>query len=200
MDGRASVDQLPVTTRPLIHGLIPTMLAIAAMAVPTAASAAGTTCADANLTPTATNLVAVRNATLCLINAQRTHRGLKALITNTQLRRVAQSYSRTMVSDRFFSHVSPGGSTLSSRVRLGTAYLAGARSFGLGEDIAFGTGNLCTPSKTVRMWMRSTLHRANILNPRYRHVGVGVAFGDPTGPDDGASATYTADFGFRSSR
>jgi uncharacterized protein YkwD len=197
VDGRSTVDQSYVTTRPLIHLVIPAILVIAAVAFPTVASAAATTCANADVTPTSSNLVAVRSATLCLINAQRTSHGLKALLSNTQLRRAAQSYSRNMVSESFFDHVSPAGSTLMSRVRRGTAYLAGARSYALGENIAFGTGYLATPAETVHAWMESAGHRANILNRRFRHIGVGVALGDPMDDDDGSAATYTTDFGFR---
>lgn len=200
VDARAWADQSYVTTRPLIHGLVPAILAIAAMAIPTAASAAATTCSNADVTPTSSNLVTLRKATLCLINAQRTSRGLKALRPSTQLRRVARSYSRAMVQQSFFDHVSPAGSTLMSRVRRGTHYLARASRYALGENIAFGTGDLATPDETVRSWMESAGHRANILNRRYRHIGVGVALGDPMGADEQSAATYTTDFGFRAVR
>jgi uncharacterized protein YkwD len=46
-------------------------------------------------------------------------------------------------------------------------------------------------------WMHSPPHRANILDPSYRDVGVGVARGYPMGAGAG-SATYTVDFGARS--
>jgi uncharacterized protein YkwD len=174
------------------------MLAIAALALPNVASASRSTCANADLTPTTSNVVALRNATFCLINAERRTHGLKPLKSSPQLRRAAQAYSRTMVRGRFFNHVSPGGSTLMSRVRRGTAYLAGAASYGLAENIAYGCGSLATPAQTVRGWMRSAGHRASILSPRYRHIGIGVAIGAPTNaPMGGTAATYTTDFGYR---
>jgi uncharacterized protein YkwD len=46
-------------------------------------------------------------------------------------------------------------------------------------------------------WMNSAPHRANILDPGFRDVGVGVARGYPMGANAG-SATYTVDFGARS--
>jgi uncharacterized protein YkwD len=46
----------------------------------------------------------------------------------------------------------------------------GARS--AGENIARGG---VTPRGMVRMWMRSSGHRANILSPDFTHLGVGTA-------------------------
>jgi len=47
--------------------------------------------------------------------------------------------------------------------------------------------------------MHSPEHRANILNPGFREVGVGVVPGVPAPAAGGlAGATYTADFGSRS--
>jgi uncharacterized protein YkwD len=48
------------------------------------------------------------------------------------------------------------------------------------------------------MWMHSAGHRANILNPQYRDIGIGAALGAPV-EVSGASnaATYTTDFGER---
>jgi uncharacterized protein YkwD len=198
VDGRSSVDQRHVTTRPTSLGLVTAVLAIAALALPNAASASRSSCANADLTPTSSNVVALRNATFCLINVERRTHGLKPLLSSPQLRRAAQAYSRTMVRGRFFDHVSPSGSTLMTRVRRGTAYLAGAARYALAENIAYGCGYLATPAETVKSWMNSAGHRASILSPRYRHIGVGVALGAPTNdPMGGPAATYTTDFGYR---
>lgn len=187
-----------MTTRPTYLGLITALLAIAAMALPNVASASRSTCANADLAPTSSNVVALRKATFCLINLERRNHGLKPLRSSLQLRRAALAYSRTMVRGRFFNHVSPGGSTLMTRVLRGTAYLAGAARFGLAENIAYGCGTLATPAQTVKGWMRSAGHRASILGRRYRHIGIGVALGAPTNDPMGApAATYTTDFGYR---
>jgi uncharacterized protein YkwD len=170
------------------------LLAGVALATPAVASAAAP-CADADLMPTSDNVAAVRDATLCLLNVQRTSHGLKAFTSSPQLRKVAQSYSQAMVRQQFFDHVSPSGSTLLSRVRRGTTYLSGVRSFSLGENIAWGSGEYATPSETVKSWMQSRDHRTNILNTRFRHVGVGVAIGAPENSQGMPAATYTTDFG-----
>jgi uncharacterized protein YkwD len=184
--------------RALSRGLLPVILAGAALALPTTASAA--TCAGADLMPAGDNAPALRDATLCLLNAERTKRGLLRLTMNPQLAKVAQNYSQAMVRESFFDHVSPSGSTLLSRIRGGTAYLRGARSYALGENIAWGSGDFATPGETVKSWMESAGHRQNILNRRFRHIGVGVAIGAPEDDQGMPSATYTTDFGQRTLR
>ena len=76
-----------------------------------------------------------------------------------------------------FSHTRPDGRDF------GTAYedLGGVYRgnwTGWGENLAWSSGNLSTPAKTVDGWMNSPGHRANILNTRWTHIGVGVAQGD----------------------
>ena len=48
----------------------------------------------------------------------------------------------------------------------------------------------------MQSWMNSAPHRANILTPGFRAVGLGVAPGVP-GRAGAAGGTYTTDFGFR---
>jgi uncharacterized protein YkwD len=162
------------------------------------ATAPAAACAGADLMPASDNGVTLRIATLCLVNAERTQRGLVPLTNNAQLGKAAENYSRAMVRGRFFDHVSPGGSTLLSRIRGGTGYLRGARSYALGENIAWGSGEYATPQETVKSWMESPGHRANILNRRFRHIGVGIAPGAPEDDQGMPAATYTTDFGQRS--
>lgn len=156
-------------------------------------------CGATSAIPTARNVAAVRSATLCLLNRERTSRHLRALKPNSSLERVATAYSYRMVAEQFFAHVSPSGSTLTSRVRT-TAFLAGPlRSWSLGENLAWGTRERATPAKTMDAWMRSPGHRQNILTPGFRVIGIGIA---PGAPDTRRSdaATYTTDFGVRSAR
>jgi uncharacterized protein YkwD len=177
--------------------LLPTLVASLALAVPATASAAAP-CADASIMPDSTNIVRVKSATLCLLNGERQDRGLAPLSSNGQLGKAAQSYSANMVRERFFDHVSPSGSTLSSRIRGGTSYLRGpVRRWALGENIAWGSCELATPSEIVTSWMKSDGHRRNILNRRFNHIGIGVASGAPDDVQGMPAATYTTDFGQR---
>jgi uncharacterized protein YkwD len=70
------------------------------------------------------------------------------------------------------------------------------QGWSLGENIAWGTGDLGTAGSIQRAWMESPGHRANILRPQFREIGIGIAVGAPVpGGDEGA--TYTTDFGVR---
>lgn len=176
--------------------LAPALLACIALAHPASASAAS--CKDATVVPSAANLASVKKATLCLLNSERSTRGLPRLSSNSQLGKAAQNFSASMVRQRFFDHVSPTGTTLNSRVRRGTSYLRGSiRSWSLGENLAWGAGERATPAQIVRSWMNSAGHRRNILDRRFDHVGIGVAAGAPEDVRDLPAATYTTDFGSR---
>ncbi len=178
------------------RSLIAAITASLALAAPGGASAAAP-CPGADLTPSSENVVQLRTATLCLLNRERTRRGLKRLSESPQLRKAASNFSQSMVRESFFDHVSPGGSTLLSRVHHSTAYLQNVSSYALGENIAWGTGKLATPAETMKGWMESSGHRHNILNRRFRHVGIGIALGAPVDAQGQPAATYTTDFGYR---
>jgi uncharacterized protein YkwD len=45
--------------------------------------------------------------------------------------------------------------------------------------------------------MGSEVHRDNILDDRFRHVGVGIVIGAPEDVRGRPAATYTTDFGVR---
>lgn len=176
--------------------LPPALLACLALTVP--ASAAAAPCANDALIPNAANLASVKKATLCLLNNERTSRGLARLSANGQLGKVATSYSANMVRHEFFDHVSPTGSTLNTRVRGATSYLrSSVRSWALGENLAWGSGVRATPKQIHRSWMNSPAHRHNILDRRFRHVGIGIATGAPADVGSQPAATYTTNFGVR---
>jgi len=136
-----------------------------------------------------------RRSLLCLLNARRGRRGLPGLVSNGLLLSAAEGHSRSMVQLGYFAHVAPGGRGLVHRV-LGSGYLLQTLTWTLGENIAFGVGVPSTPRAIVRAWMASTPHRANILAPQFRHVGIGVVAGAPGRPS-ATGATYTTDFGVR---
>ena len=154
-------------------------------------------CENAGAAPTASTMAAARAATLCLLNRERTQRGLRTLRSHGTLRQVATKYSRQMVRQRFFDHVSPGGSTLTSRIKK-TSYLRGTRAWSLGENLAWGTGHYATPRETVQSWMESPGHKRNILDPSFTEIGIGIALGAPVAAVASSSAaTYTTEFGRR---
>lgn len=117
-------------------------------------------------------------ATICLLNVERRTRGLPTLRGRVELGTAAGRYASQMVQQQFFDHVSPTGSTMTSRVRA-TRYLRGADGWSLGENIAWAVGADATADGTVRAWMGSPPHRANVLDAAFRDVGIGVSAGAP---------------------
>ena len=131
-----------------------------------------------------------RHAVVCEVNRVRRRHGLAPVSADARLIRMARGFARTMVARRFFSHVGPGGATLSARRRA-----AGYRGRAIGEVLAWGEGRYASPRAAVRSWLRSPPHRRVLLSPSYRDVGVGIALGSPFGGSMRSSATYVANFG-----
>ena len=61
------------------------------------------------LRPSPDNVVQVRAATLCLINAQRARAGDQPLTENLMLRRAAELHSLDMAKRQYFEHDDPDG-------------------------------------------------------------------------------------------
>lgn len=161
------------------------------------ARAASDRCTNADELPSQAVGDELRVATLCLMNAERTARGLGPLQAEPRLGRAAAGYARQMVRGRFFDHTSPGGSTMLARIKA-TSYLRNVGSWSVGENLAWGTGVLSSPRATVRAWMQSPDHRANLLDRRFADVGIGVVAGAPIALEAGElGGTYVTDFGRR---
>jgi uncharacterized protein YkwD len=102
-----------------------------------------------------------------------------------------------MAKHNYFDHNSLSGATFIDRIRR-VGYLAGARSWTVGENLAWGAGERATPSAIVQAWMNSPGHRANILSGSFREIGLGVAYDAPVGGGLHPAGTYATDFGARS--
>jgi uncharacterized protein YkwD len=162
---------------------------VAALAIAPQGAAAAS-CANAGADPGALSVAKVQTATLCLLNGQRHAHGLKALRENDRLERASVRYAEDMARRNFFEH----GDFL-RRIKA-VNYLNGARSWTVGENIAWGTGKYSTPAGIVKMWMNSSGHRHNILSSSFREIGVGIARGAPVAGTSGGG-TYVTDFGTR---
>lgn len=135
-----------------------------------------------------------RKAVLCLINKERHDRGLQALDRNKKLQKAAQRHNDRMDGTGCFSHQCPGEPALD--VRLDDYLSGGLSQWGIGENVAWGTGASATPESIVQAWMDSAGHRANILSRDWREIGVGFSEGSPSS-DNAAAGIYTTDFGLR---
>ncbi|UGS37624.1 hypothetical protein DSM104329_04044 [Capillimicrobium parvum] len=167
------------------------------LALASGPASAQSPCRGADDIPTAGTLRAARAATLCLLNQQRAQHGLRPLRANRRLRISATRHSKDMVARHYFDHVSQDGSTFDQRIRR-SGYIPRRGGWQIGENIAWGAGELASPSHTVEAWMGSPGHRRNILTRGFRDIGIGIAPGAPEDlPSDIAGATYTTDFGSR---
>ncbi len=76
-----------------------------------------------------------------------------------------------MLANNYFAHTSPLGQTWYSLLSsAGVGYSAG------GENLAKVSGSVtASVTQAIEALMASPTHRANILNPAFRKVGVGTA-------------------------
>lgn len=155
-----------------------------------APAAVAADCPGADVQLTAANAPELRAAVLCLTNAERAAAGLAPFASEGNLEAAGQRYAERMVAERFFDHVGPDGSTLATRLAAYDGWRA------LGENLAWGEGELGTPRSTVAAWMGSPGHRVNLLSPDYLDVGIGIAPGTPGGSSR-PSATYAVEYGVR---
>ncbi|MBU4232974.1 MAG: CAP domain-containing protein [Proteobacteria bacterium] len=118
-----------------------------------------------------------------LTNEARHKNGLPTLDWDSGLAVKAREKSDDMIKNNYFSHISPDGKTLKDRFQ--EEKPASIRNISrIGENIYMGDRlDYSTDIKTqarliVDGWMTSPGHRRNILDPKYTHLGVGVAAKD----------------------
>ena len=100
---------------------------------------------------------------LNLVNKERSANGLSPLSFDTKVQKAADTRAEEI--KKSFSHTRPDGKAFSTALTE-----AGASFNGAGENIAIGQK---TPEEVVSAWMNSSGHRANILNSKYRYIGIG---------------------------
>lgn len=152
-------------------------------------------CAGANKSPQQLTPGQLRSATLCLINQTRHKHGLSSVHSQRKLAKAATKHSRDMVKRDYFSHDTPGGGSIQTRIG-GSGYLSGAHSFTFGEIIGGGSSRKGSPAGVMKAWMHSAPHRFAILTGSFHDAGVGIVRGFPG--RGGRGATFTVDFGGRS--
>jgi uncharacterized protein YkwD len=142
-------------------------------------------------------LSALESRLLARVNSVRRSHGLRGLELSRGLTAAADYHSRQMTQHGFFEHESRGGSSFWKRVQ--RFYSSrGFRSWEVGENLAYGSPDLGAEA-TVRMWMNSPGHRANLLSRRWREIGLGALHAVSAGGEFGGGpvTVVTADFGIR---
>ena len=139
-------------------------------------------------------LSAADRAILDRLNQMRAAHGLRPLVVSAALTAAARHHSLEMVRSGFFAHESADGSPFDRRIR---RFYRSFRS--AGENIAFGCPDLSADA-AMALWMKSPPHRRNILDPRWREIGIAATHVDSApGPDYQGDPTtvVTTDFGRR---
>ena len=123
--------------------------------------------------------LAAENKMLELLNRSRVESGLSRLRMDPTLQSVARAHSLDMYERAYFSHLDPEHRTPFERMKAaGVVYVTA------GENIAFSPD----VRQAEESLMKSPDHRANILNPDFRCVGIGVYRGA------GSEEMFTQDF------
>ena len=130
---------------------------------------------------------------LAQLNEARAAHGLAPLKINAGLSAAAAQHSTEMITHGYFAHDSFDGSVFWKRL-LRFYPVAGSTRWAVGENLLQASGPI-TATQAMAMWMASPDHRANVLNPAWREIGVSaVAGSELSGADE---IVITTDFGTR---
>jgi uncharacterized protein YkwD len=134
---------------------------------------------------------------LTQLNRIRSEHGLVPLAESPALDAAALQHTREMVAMGYFAHSSSNGTPFWQRIR---AYYPQANDeyWSVGENL-FWTSGPATATEGMRAWMASPDHRANILDPSWRQIGIAsVSAPHAPGAFQGLDVTViTTDFGVR---
>jgi uncharacterized protein YkwD len=131
------------------------------------------------------------------VNALRHSHGLVALRLSPALSSAAGQHSVEMAARGYFSHDSANGSTFDKRIA--RFYPMGFHHFwSVGENLLWSSPDV-DAGRALEMWVNSPEHRANLLTPRWREIGLSaVHSASAPGTYSGQAVTIvTADFGVR---
>ncbi|MEA2188873.1 MAG: hypothetical protein QOK16_3884 [Solirubrobacteraceae bacterium] len=132
---------------------------------------------------------------LCLVNRERTTRGLTAVRVSQQLSQSALAHTKDMVEHRFFGHGDSAGLNFRQRVAR-SGYVRNSSTY-IAETLAWGSFQWATPEGLMGSLMSSPPHKRAILDGRFRDIGVGLIDAVPFPQLADAGATLTLQFGRR---
>lgn len=116
--------------------------------------------------PTTTQLTSYESYVVKYVNAQRAYHGLRPLVIRSCPDYYAERWASRLRTSSTIYHQSL------------TPILTACQKHRASENIARG---FVTPSGTVRLWMGSSGHRANILDPRVYQLGIGTTWSSSYG-------------------
>jgi uncharacterized protein YkwD/uncharacterized membrane protein required for colicin V production len=102
---------------------------------------------------------------LQLVNEERAKRGLQTLKPDPELTQVARDHSAEMLERGYFSHYTPEGLDPFDRMKnAGVRFLTGGENIAITQTLPMAHTGL----------MNSPGHRANIMNPAFGRLGIGI--------------------------
>lgn len=110
-----------------------------------------------------------------LTNERRVASGLAPLVYNEKLADAARRKAANMFGENYWAHNSPSGKTPWVWFQA-----AGYTYTFAGENLAKDFGDT---ARMMEAWMASPTHRANIVNDKYKEIGVAVVPGNLEGSD-----------------
>ncbi|CAN5678958.1 hypothetical protein BH24ACT22_BH24ACT22_18940 [soil metagenome] len=128
-------------------------------------------------------------------NRIRRSHNLRTFCVHSKLQKAARAHSRDMIRRDYFSHDTKGRGGFDERLKRFGYTPRGYKYYTVGENIAGGNGPYGEPGKIMRGWMKSSGHRRNILNGKFRQIGIRTYTG--TYKRHKGWTMYTADFGTR---
>lgn len=112
---------------------------------------------------------------ITLVNQKRAEVNLPPLSLSDQLSAAATQKAQDMFGQDYWAHISPTGTTPWSFITS-----SGYEYVYAGENLA---RNFNTADEVVAAWMNSPSHRANILKPEYKDIGLAILNGKLNGED-----------------
>ncbi|MBU1032108.1 CAP domain-containing protein [Patescibacteria group bacterium] len=108
-----------------------------------------------------------------LTNSERQKMGLPPVSENEALDRAAVLKAQNMLAENYWAHFAPSGKTPWDFI-LGSGY----KFTYAGENLA---KNFYNSDDVVSAWMNSKTHKDNLLNPKYKDIGIAVIEGNLNG-------------------
>jgi uncharacterized protein YkwD len=121
-------------------------------------------------------------------NKERRARNLPVFCVDERLQEAARAHSEEMIRKDYYSHDSANGEPYDRRLQR-----FGYNTLPVAENLTGGNGKNGEPRASMNRWMKSEVHRNNILDPDLDEIGIGVATGRWKRYD--GWTMYTADFG-----
>jgi uncharacterized protein YkwD len=153
--------------------------------------------ASAGTTTRSAPMQSLQSSVLVAINAFRSAHGLSRLQLSGALSAAARQHSQQMAVDGYFAHDSADGSAFWRRIQ---QFYPSARTqyWSVGENLLWSSPSV-DASHALAMWIASPEHLANLMNPRWRQIGISAVHEDAApGIYRGMPVTIvTTDFGVR---